>query len=90
MWVINRSPHCYIMSVSIHWLQIQGGPGPRQSHPLAIHDRLQRSAGPVGVVTQGGHQCGFPGQPHDGDGRVAQAGPSRRAVAAADLGSVSS
>ena len=46
-------------------------PGPRQSRPLAIHDRLQWPAGPAGVMSQGGGDAGFLGQPQDGDGQVA-------------------
>jgi hypothetical protein len=36
------------------------GAGPRQSR-LALHDRLQGSAGPAGVVAQGGGDVGGTG-----------------------------
>ena len=35
--------------------------GPRQSHSLAIHDRLQWPAGPARVVAEGGGDAGFSG-----------------------------
>ena len=62
--------------------------GPRQSHSLAIHDRLQRPAWLAGMVAQGGGDAGFPGQAEGCDGEVAQAGHDAGGVAGADLGAV--
>jgi len=79
---MTESPSCYDVTATVQ------RPGPRQSCPLAIHDRVQRSAGLAGVVAQGGGDAGLPGQPQDGDCQVAQAGHHAGAVGGADLGAV--
>jgi len=55
---------------------------------LAVHDRPQWRVRAAGVVADGGGDAGVAGQPHDGDGEVAQGCHDARAAGGADLGAV--